>query len=76
MLEIHGRRVAIDCKYNVNRDWDRTCATVKLLREKLPCDEVVIVIPYENELARKAREEIERVGGRILSLENLQEVLA
>lgn len=75
LLDLAGRRVAIDCKYNVNRDWDRTYATVKLLREQLPCDEVVIAIPYENELARKAREEIERVGARIASLENLKEIL-
>lgn len=75
MLDLHGRRVAIDCKYNVNRDWDRTYATVKLLRENLPCDEVVIAIPYENELARKALVEIGSVGGQIASLENLTEVL-
>ena len=75
MLDLHGRRVAIDCKYNVNRDWDRTYATVKLLRENLPCDKVVIAIPYENELARKARAEIESMGGAIVSLENLMEAL-
>lgn len=75
MLDFRGRRVAIDCKYNVNRDWDRTYATVKLLREQLPCDEVIIAIPYENEQARKARSEIESVGGRIASLDNLKEVV-
>ena len=71
LVEKGRRRVAVDCKYNVNRDWDRTYATVKLLKENLPCDEVVIVIPYENELARNARVEIESAGGRVLSLENL-----
>ena len=72
MLELQGRRVAIDCKYNVNRDWDRTYATVKLLRENLPCDEVVIAIPYENDQARKARNGIESVGGRIIDVKELQ----
>lgn len=75
LLDLKGRQVAIDCKYNVNRDWDRTYATVKLLREKLPCDEVVIAIPYENELARISRDEIENAGGRILSLQDLKEEL-
>lgn len=75
MLSIRGRRVAIDCKYNVNRDWDRTYATVKLLRDHLPCEEVIIAIPYENELARKARAEIESIEGKIISLENLPEAL-
>jgi len=71
MVQLGGRKIAIDCKYNVNRDWDRTYATVKLLRENLPCDEVVIVIPYENELARKARAEIERSRGRVIALDDL-----
>lgn len=71
LVTIGSDRVAIDCKYNVNRDWDRTYATVKLLRENLPCDEVIVAIPYENELARKARSEIENLGARLLSLENL-----
>jgi len=76
MLDLRGCRVAIDCKYNVNRDWDRTYATVKLLREQLPCNEVVIAIPYENELGRKARDEIESVGGRVVSLENLKKLFS
>ena len=74
MLTLARRRLAIDCKYNVNRDWDRTYATVKLLRENLPCDQVIVAIPYENELARMTRNEIESVGGRIVSLENLRDV--
>lgn len=75
MLVIRGLRVAIDCKYNVNRDWDRTYATAKLLRENLPCDEVVIVIPYENELARNARDDLGEAGGQLVSLENLRNFL-
>ena len=75
MLELRGRNVAIDCKYNVNRDWDRTYATVKLLRENLPCDEVVIAIPYENDLARKAHKEIESVGGHIIDVKTLPNYL-
>lgn len=75
LVDLEGHRVAIDCKYNVNRDWDRTSASVKLLLEKLPCDEVVIAVPYENELARNSRNEIERAGGRIVSLEKLKEAL-
>lgn len=74
LVEKGRRRVAVDCKYNVNRDWDRTYATVKLLKENLPCDEVIIVIPYENELARAAAKEIESAGGRICSLANLDDL--
>ncbi len=67
--------IAIDCKFNVNRDWDRTLATVRLLKEQMGCDQVLIVVPYENELARNIRGEIENAGGRTSSLENLKEFL-
>ena len=71
MLKLGERKVALDCKYNVNRDWDRTYATVKLLLENMPCDEVIIVIPYENELVRKARSEIEANRGSVVDIHSL-----
>lgn len=73
MVSVGNRRLAVDCKYNVNRDWDRTYATVKLLLKNLPCNQVVIVIPYENGLARKARTEIEGSRGRVIALADLAE---
>ncbi len=42
------RRVAIECKFNVNRDWEREACTAALLKENLPCDRVIVVIPYLN----------------------------
>jgi transcriptional regulator with XRE-family HTH domain len=48
LVERNGRRIAIECKFNVNRDWEREVATARLLRERLPCDQVFIVIPYMN----------------------------
>ena len=72
LLSLDGRQVAIECKYNVNRDWDRAITSIRLLRDGLPCDDVFIVIPYENELAREAGEKVTRGNGRILSLENLK----
>lgn len=73
MVTVGGRQIAVDCKYNTSRDWDRTYATVKLLLKNLPCDEVIIVIPYENELARKARADIESSRGRVIALADLSE---
>lgn len=43
-------RTAIECKFNVNRDWERTIGTAKLLREQLPCERVVVVVPYRSGL--------------------------
>jgi len=70
-----GRRIAIDCKYNVNRDWDRAITTVAILRENLPCDEVIIVVPYENELARCSNSAIATETGSILALTDLAQGL-
>ena len=42
------RRVAIECKFNVNRDWEREACTAALLKENLPCGRVIVVIPYHN----------------------------
>jgi len=75
MVHLRGRKIAIDCKYNVNRDWDRTYATVKLLRENLPCDQVIVAIPYENELAKKARADISREGSEVLDIAGLNAFL-
>lgn len=47
-------RTAIECKFNVNRDWEREVGTAQLLRTHLPCDRVIVVVPYYNELALEA----------------------
>ena len=76
LVQLRGRKIAIDCKYNVNRDWDRTYATVRLFRDHLPCDEVVIAIPHENDLSRKALGEIQSVHGRIVEVRELKKHLS
>jgi transcriptional regulator with XRE-family HTH domain len=37
--------IAIECKSNPSRDWDRTITSAHLLRQELPCDQVVVVVP-------------------------------
>ncbi len=59
-------RIALDCKFNVNRDWERTIATTKLIFDNLPVDEVLIVIPYENEVSKTSKGELEEHGGVVV----------
>jgi transcriptional regulator with XRE-family HTH domain len=47
-----GARIAVECKFNVQRDWERETATALLLRRQLPCDCVLIVVPYLNDQSR------------------------
>ncbi len=48
-------RIAIECKANPTRDWDRTITSARLLLEELPCDKVFVVLPsIENEPPTRA----------------------
>jgi len=69
-------RIALDCKFNVNRDWDRIVATVKLMYEHLPVDEVLVVVPYENEISLAAVADISDHGGSIIKVSDLKSEIA
>lgn len=44
-------KVVIECKFNLNKDWDRLLGQCMLLRKNLPAKEVVIVVPYHNKVS-------------------------
>ena len=69
-------RIALDCKFNVNRDWDRSVASVKLMYEHLPVDEVLVVVPYENEISLAAVADISDQGGVIIKVSDLKSEIA
>ena len=64
-------RTAIECKFNVNRDWEREACTAHLLLQHLPCNEVLIVVPYLNNLASQFAPALARVGARLVSITEL-----
>lgn len=76
LIEVGQRRVAVECKYNVNRDWDRTVVTARLLFEQLPCDRVLVVVPYINDLTRTRQPDLESAGGQLLAVADLAAWLA
>lgn len=76
LVEAGNRRFAIECKFNVNRDWDRTCVTARLLCEKLPCDRILVVVPYINEIASERQIDLEAAGGRLVPMADLGAKLA
>jgi transcriptional regulator with XRE-family HTH domain len=41
-----AKRFAIECKFNIQRDLNKTSTIAGLLKEKLNCDAVFIVVPY------------------------------
>ena len=68
-------RIAVDCKYNLNRDWDRTVASVKLLKEHLDLEIVLIIVPYENDTTLSEADRITKQGGKIVSVADLEVTL-
>jgi hypothetical protein len=71
LIEAGKRRLAVECKYSVNRDWDRTVVTARLLCEQLPCYRVLIVLPYINDLTRERQPDLEAAGGQLLAVADL-----
>jgi transcriptional regulator with XRE-family HTH domain len=68
-------KVAIECKYNVKRDWDRTLATAHVLKEGFSCDAVIVVVPSEVVFDPGMGEIIESSGCHICGLNKLESLL-
>ncbi|MCS6246046.1 MAG: helix-turn-helix transcriptional regulator [Opitutus sp.] len=54
LIEAKGKRVGIECKFNVGRDFEKTVGIARRLRELLRCDLVIIAVPFEGEFAAVA----------------------
>ena len=55
LIEHGSRRIGIECKFNVSRDFDKTLGIARLLRELLRCDIVIIAVPFEGAFVSMAR---------------------
>jgi len=55
-------KIVIECKVNLNKDWDRLLGQCVLLRDNLPAKEVVIVVPYHNKVSELYAPDFERQG--------------
>ncbi len=47
LIERGSRRIAIECKFNVSRDFDKTVGIARLLCELLRCAWVFVVVPFD-----------------------------
>ena len=46
LIEKDGKRIALECKSNVGRDYEKTEAICALIKAQLNCTQVRIVVPY------------------------------
>lgn len=47
LIERSGKRIALECRFNVHRDIERALLTAKVLRRELMCDQVITVTPFD-----------------------------
>jgi len=47
LIEANGKRIALECRFNVQRDLERAAITAKLLRVELGCDPIITVVPFD-----------------------------
>lgn len=55
LIERDGKRIAIECKFNVSRDFDKTIGIARILRQLMRCDQVIIAVPFEGDFASLAQ---------------------
>lgn len=70
LIEYDAERMALECKFNVHRDFEKTCTIAELLKENLKIDSVLIVVPYGMDSVTK-----ESSGLTIVELSELAEFL-
>ena len=70
LIKQDGKLVALECKFNVHRDFEKTGIIAELLKENLKIDSVLIVVPFAMDSVTK-----ESSGLNIVELSDLAEFL-
>ena len=64
-------RIAIECKSNPRRDWNRTLTSANLFRSELPCERVLVAVPDLKEVSSDDRKRAKSVSVEIISINKL-----
>jgi len=70
LIERSGKRIAVECKFNVHRDVEKTRIIADLLLKYMKVDSVLIIVPYGMDIVTK-----ESSGLAIVELSELTEFL-
>lgn len=57
VIERAGQRIALECKFNVSRDLEKTVGIARLLCELLRCNSAIIVVPFVDDAVEAATRE-------------------
>lgn len=53
-IESGNTRIAVECKFNVSRDFDKTVGIARLLYELFDCEIVFVVVPFDGDFSAVA----------------------
>lgn len=70
LIQQDSKRVALECKFNVHRDFEKTGTIAELLKENLKIDSVLVVVPYAMDSVTK-----ESSGLTIVELSELSDFI-
>jgi len=71
LIEVGSKRIALECKFNLHRDMEKSLISARLIQGQFKCEEVLIIVPFHEEAAEgKISNES---GVRILALQDLAE---
>lgn len=63
--------VAVECKSNPTRDWDRTITSARLFLSELPCDEVLVAVPSLEAISKNDQKRVRAASVEIIPLSKL-----
>lgn len=54
LIETGGKRIAVECRANVQRDLEKSLVSTRIIKDELGCDQVLIVVPELDDPLNKA----------------------
>ncbi|KAF0094276.1 MAG: hypothetical protein E1N59_1992 [Puniceicoccaceae bacterium 5H] len=76
LIERDGERIALECKFNVHRDLEKTRVTAGIIRDRLRCEMVFVVVPFlqDTDMRNLSSQELHVISVHDLS-EEIQKTL-
>lgn len=69
LIERDGKRIALECRFNVHRDIERALLTAKVLRQENLCDKVITVTPFDiSETLPRSSESLVATSSEVIQL--------
>jgi len=68
LIEHDGKRIALECRANVQRDLEKSLVSARIIRDELKCDRVFIVVPKHDGDLRDACASDKKMRGIELKL--------